>query len=92
MFAPIGLFLLVARIRLVDDHVTWHGVFRRGSFPIQAVDKILTHSTVSAFGPSEPVLDIRDCNKHRLLRVRTVYWSDQSIATLREFLARRFYS
>lgn len=92
ILAPVGLYLLIARIRLEDDHVTWRSVIRHGSFPIRAVDKMIYSDVGATLGASDPVLDIRDHSKRRLLRVRTSYWSDQSVATLKEFLAQRFYT
>lgn len=91
MIAPIVLYLALARIRLEGDRVTWRALVRRGSFPIEAVGRVEVSDISATFGVSEPVLIILDRQEHRLLRLRSSYWSEDAIAELREFLNKRFY-
>lgn len=91
IIAPVVLYLTLARIRLEGNRVIWRALVRHGSFPIETVGRLEVSDISATFGMSDPVLIILDRQGHRLLRLRSSYWSEDALSALREFLNRRFY-
>jgi hypothetical protein len=91
MLFPMLLYLLVARITLEGDRITWRKIVRHGSFRLSDIGQTHVTQSIETYGGNVPIIKIDNKNGDRIFSMSMTYWPERATTQFQDFLTRRFY-